>query len=187
MLASSHREEEEKLILLIKKLYVKYSNTQFYLEPRHPERSSSIEKIFNHKNLKCTKESNFKNKNSRVVIVDSFGNLASYFHKSDIVFLGGSLSKNGGHNPIEPARYNCAIISSNHVFNWQNIYEEMVKEQACYIINNLEKLENLIEKLINNEDFLEKSKKNALNFAQKKFFDEEKLINIINNNLIKNV
>ena len=187
MLASSHKNEEEKMISLIKKLYFKYPNTQFYVAPRHPERSSSIEKMFNHKKLKCTKESNLNNNNSRVVIVDSFGNLLSYFHKSDIVFLGGSLSKSGGHNPIEPAKYNCAIISGNHVFNWQNIYEEMVKEKACYIIDNLEKLENLLEKLINDEDILETSKKNALNFAQKKFFDEEKLIDIINRNLIKNV
>jgi len=55
-----------------------------------------------------------------------------------------------------------------------------------YIISNLEKLENLLEKLINNEDILEKSKQNALKFAKKKFFDEEKLIDIINSNLIKN-
>ena len=187
MLASSHKNEEKKLISLIKKLYVKYPNTQFYVAPRHPERSSSIEKMFNHNKLKCTKESNLNNNNSRIIIVDSFGNLFNYFHKSDIVFLGGSLSKNGGHNPIEPAKYNCAIISGNHIFNWQNIYDEMVKEKACYIISNLEKLEDLLEKLINDEDILEKSKQNALNFAQKKFFDEEKLIDIINSNLIKNV
>ena len=186
MITSSHKEEEEKLILLIKKLYVKYYKIQFYIAPRHPERSNSIEKMLNLKKLKCTKESSLINNNSRVIIVDSFGNLASYFHKSDIVFLGGSLSKSGGHNPIEPAKYNCAIISGNQVFNWQNIYDEMVKEQACYIINNLEKLEELIEKLINDEDILEKSKQNALNFAQKKFFDEKKLIDIINSNLIEN-
>ena len=186
MLASSHKGEEEKLILLIKKLYIKYSNTQFYIAPRHPERSSAIEKIFNNKKIKCIKESNLKNNKNRVIIIDSFGNLASYFHKSDIVFLGGSLSKSGGHNPIEPARYNCAIISGNHVFNWQNIYDEMVKEQACYIIDNLEKLEGILEKLINDQYILEKSKQNALNFSQKNFFDEEKLIGIINSNLIKN-
>ena len=96
------------------------------------------------------------------------------------------MSNNGGHNPIEPARHNCAIIAGNNVFNWQNIYDEMVKEQACYIVNNLQKLEVIIEKLINGEDILKKSKQNALNFAQKKFFDEEKLIDIINSNLIKN-
>ena len=186
MLASSHKGEEEKLIPLIKKLYVKYSNTIFYVAPRHPERSSSIERMFNYNKIKCVKKSNLNNNNCRVIIVDNFGNLTSYFHKSDIVFLGGSLSKNGGHNPIEPARYNCAIISGNHIFNWQNIYDEMLNDKACYIINNLEKLEDLLEKLINNEDILEKSKQNALNFAQKKFFDEEKLIDIINCNLINN-
>ena len=50
MLASSHKGEEEELIPLIKKLYVKYSNTQFYLAPRHPERSSSIKKCLIIKN-----------------------------------------------------------------------------------------------------------------------------------------
>ena len=92
MLASSHKGEEQELIPLIKKLYVKYSNTHFFIAPRHPERSSSIKKMFNNKKLKCIKESNLKNNNSRVIIVDSFGNLASYFHKSDIVFLNFSFT-----------------------------------------------------------------------------------------------
>ena len=62
----------------------------------------------------------------------------------------------------------------------------MLEEQACYIINNLNELEDILEKNINNKEILEKSKQNALNFTQKKFFDEEKLIDIINSNLIKN-
>ena len=69
----------------------------------------------------------------------------------------------------------------------ETLSEKEGLEKACYIIDNLEKLENLLEKLINDEDILETSKKNELNFAQKKFFDEEKLIDIINRNLIKNV
>ncbi len=186
MLASTHRGEEEKLIPLIKKLYVKYLNTNFYIAPRHPERSGSIEEIFNQHKLISTLESKLNQNNSRVIIIDSFGNLANYFHKSDVVFLGGSITKSGGHNPIEPATYNCAIIAGNQVFNWQNIYEEMVNAQACYLISNLEELEKLIENLINNEDILKKSKKNALNFAKKNFFDEEKLKDVINSNLIKN-
>ena len=91
------------------------------------------------------------------------------------------MSNNGGHNPIEPARHNCAIIAGNNVFNWQNIYDEMVQENACYLINNSKKLLKIIENLISNEDMLIKYKKNAFKFSKNNFFDHEKIINIINN------
>ena len=44
---------------------------------------------------------------------------------SDIVFLGGSLIPAGGHNPIEPAKNKCVILSGSEIFNWQNIFEDM--------------------------------------------------------------
>ena len=33
----------------------------------------------------------------------------------------------GGHNPIEPAKLNCSILTGPSIYNWQNIYEEMSK------------------------------------------------------------
>ena len=183
MLASSHKGEEEELIPLIKKLYVKYSNTLFYVAPRHPERSSSIEKMFNHKKLKCTKKSNLKNNNSRVIIVDSFGNLNSYFHKSDIVFLGGSLIPAGGHNPIEPAVNKCAILTGSHIFNWQNIFNEMIENQACIKVDSLEDLKINLINLINDKNKLQEMKNNAYNFSQKQFIDTKILDNIINHHM----
>ena len=52
--------------------------------------------------------------------------------KSEIVIIGGSLIKKGGHNPLEPASQGCVIISGSNVYNWQNIYDEMLKNNAYY-------------------------------------------------------
>ena len=184
MFTSTHKEEEGILLEIIEKIYIKYNFTKFYIAPRHPERSDFIKQ-----NLKkiipgLNFENNGSHKNLRITIIDSFGKLPKYFNLSDIVFLGGSFSNNGGHNPIEAANYDCAIVSGNRVFNWHNIYTEMESENACFLINKKNELETLIEKLINNENMLKKSKQNAKKFAEKKFFDEEKIKNIINSNLI---
>ena len=184
MFTSTHENEEFMLLPLIKKFYKKYNNSKFYIAPRHPERSKSINKLFNQNNISSFMETNSKNKD-RVIIIDSFGNLENFYKISDIVFLGGSLSKNGGHNPIEPAKYNCAIISGNNIFNWKNIYDEMSIEKACHIIDNIDKLEKMIENLIINKNILKTFKKNALNFSKKNFYNDNKLIDLINKELTK--
>ena len=103
-----------------------------------------------------------------------------FFNKSDIVFLGGSLIKKGGHNPIEAALANCAIISGPYVFNWQNLYEEMMDQNSCLMINEAKELEIKIINLIKNKNLLEKYKKNALTFSNTVFFKEDKLIKLLN-------
>ena len=170
---------------LIKNLKNKYKNLKFYLAPRHPERAGDISKLYTQHNIENILESHL-NKNQDTVIIDTFGKLPSYFNFSDIVFLGGSLTNNGGHNPIEPAMYNCAVITGNNVFNWQNIYDEMINENSCYLINNIEKLQEIIEIFINDRKKLNKYKKNASNFANNVFFDKKTLNQVINENLILN-
>ena len=101
-------------------------------------------------------------------------------HNSEIVILGGSFIRKGGHNPIEPAKYGCAIISGIHIYNWQNIYDEMLKNEACIIIDNIDNLGHVVEKLISNKNILEDTKKKALDFSKKRFFDNESLFEEIN-------
>ena len=72
------------------------------------------------------------------------------------------------------------------MFNWQNIYEEMLEEKACYISSDILNLENHVESLINDKNMLIMSKKNALNFTKKNFFDKNRLMDIINNSLLDN-
>jgi 3-deoxy-D-manno-octulosonic-acid transferase len=109
--------------------------------------------------------------------------MEEFFNKSDIVFLGGSLTKKGGHNPIEAALANCAIISGPYVFNWQNLYEEMMDQNSCLMINEAKELEIKIINLIENNDLIEKYKKNAFTFSNTVFFKEDKLIKLLNNKL----
>ena len=179
MFASTHKEEELKLILLIQKL-VKKHNLKIIIAPRHIERSKKILLMLNKGGKIASLENNKMRGENNVLIVNSFGNLSKYFIKSDIVFLGGSLAYKGGHNPIEPSRYNCAIMTGPYTYNWQNIYEKMSSHNACIKINNIEDLENKINFLINDKKLLKKMIINSKKYSQKKFFDSKKLFQLIN-------
>ena len=178
MIVSSHKNEEEQIIHNLKKI-IKSNKLKLCIAPRHLERIGEISKLLLNNQLSFSLDSN-KNADDDVIIIDSFGKLDLYFNRSAIVVLGGSFVNKGGHNPIEPARYGCAIISGNNIFNWQNIYDEMTKQGACKVLDNIEDIGHIINEFILNKKLLEDSQKKALDFSKKKFFDNETLFNEIN-------
>ena len=179
MIASSHVSEEEMIITKIKNI-IKSKKLKLCIAPRHPERVKEVCRILHKNNFSYSLDSEKVNFDNDVIIVDSFGNLDSYFNNSEVVILGGSFIKKGGHNPLEPAKYGCAIISGIYVYNWQNIYDEMAQNKACTIINDINDLKPKIDDLISNNVLLDEFKKKALEFSNKKFFDNKTLFDEIN-------
>ena len=46
-----------------------------------------------------------------------------FFKICKIVFLGKSLTVDGGQNPLEPARFGCKIIHGPNIENFKEVYE----------------------------------------------------------------
>ena len=93
---------------------------------------------------------------------------------------GGSLVNKGGHNPIEPASNNCAIIVGPHIYNWENIYKDMENFGACLVFKNINEIENSLENIYNDTKKMNILKLKAKNFSQKKFFKKKIIYDIIN-------
>ncbi len=86
-----------------------------------------------------------------ITLADIMGELVNIYAISDLVFLGGSFVKGvGGHNPLEPAFFNCKIISGKEIFNQYALFK-LVKE--VYLIENSE-----IKDFFKNKDNLKKAK-----------------------------
>ena len=183
MIASTHQNEEDLIIPHIEKISKKYPLINFFITPRHPERSRVIFNLLKSKKLNVGLHSRIKNSKFKFLIIDSFGKMDEFYNKSDIVVLGGSFTNNGGHNPIEAAVANCAIITGPNIFNWQNLYDDMIKKNCCLMIKNSKELEHNIINLIEDKNLISDLKKNALSFSESVFFDEDKLLNIIKSNL----
>ncbi|MBS0359893.1 MAG: 3-deoxy-D-manno-octulosonic acid transferase [Proteobacteria bacterium] len=64
-------------------------------------------------------------------VADTLGELGAFYAAADAVVMGGSFVEGiGGHNPLEPARLGCAIVTGPHVFNAAEIYAGMVDDCA---------------------------------------------------------
>ena len=158
--ASTHPGEEELCLEIHLKLIKRYPNLLLILIPRHVERINDLRRDLIKYNLKYHIHSDNRsiNKETKLYIVDTYGNWA-FFKKCKIVFLGKSLTIEGGQNPLEPARDNCLIIHGPKVSNFKEIYYNLNKSKIAFKISNSNQLYKKIEDLLRNTKKNSKAKK----------------------------
>ena len=152
--ASSTHNSEEKICLEIhKKLKVKYEKLLTIIIPRHIHRTKEIISEANKLNLKVhTHNSNgIIDKRTDIYLVNSFGQTKSFFKICKVVFLGGSLIKHGGQNPLEAARYGCKIIHGPNVWNFDEVYSLLKKYNVSTKIMNSNQLRYKIDNIFSNK------------------------------------
>jgi len=149
--ASSTHKGEENIIakshLILKQ---KYKNLLTVIIPRHINRVNEIYNNLKYLKLNTIIRTSNKNidKNTDVYLVDTYGETKKFFDVSKIAFIGGSLIKHGGQNPIEPAKYGLKILHGPNVHNFNDIYKEFNKKKIAYKIKNLNQLINTSSKLL---------------------------------------
>ena len=84
--------------------------------------------------------------------MDSYGESSKFYDLTNITFVGGSLIRHGGQNPLEPARLGNFIISGPYVKNFKGIYTFLHKHKISSITSSISKMERLISKKINNKN-----------------------------------
>ncbi|MGP8244568.1 MAG: tetraacyldisaccharide 4'-kinase, partial [Bryobacteraceae bacterium] len=57
----------------------------------------------------------------RVLLLDTIGELSGLFDTADVVFMGGTLARRGGHNILEPALFAKPVIVGPHMENFTAI------------------------------------------------------------------
>jgi len=125
------------------------------LAPRHPDRSSEVEKICLKYQLKVQKRTTVQpGEEWDVLVLDTLGELAKFYAVSDAAFVGGSLVSWGGHNLLEPAYYAKPIFFGPHMDNFAHLAEIFVEAGAARIVKNQDDLEEMFS-LQKAEEYLE--------------------------------
>jgi len=76
-----------------------------------------------------------------IVVLDTIGDLASVYRIADLAFIGGSLVKRGGHNPLEPAQFGVPVVMGTSYENFRDIVTKMRSSDSIRIVKNQEELE----------------------------------------------
>ena len=77
-----------------------------------------------------------------IYVADTLGEMSVFFDIAPYVFVAGSLVPVGGHNPIEPAHFNCSIFFGPLMAKNQEIADEMICSKAALQIDSNGSLAN---------------------------------------------
>lgn len=170
--ASTHDNEEIIAANIHNVLSKKFPNLLTIIVPRHPERGteilSEVQTITENAMLRSKKKP--IEEKTGVYIVDTLGELGLFYRLTNIAYIGRSLSKDGGggHNPIEAALLNTAILCGPNVQNLQDIYTQMIDKNAIIQIQNHEELQSKLSTLLQNKEVCEEYKQKAIHFVETK-------------------
>lgn len=136
IVAASTHEGEEAAIIEAFCAYRKAHESRLIVVPRHPERFASVWKLMeaaaNKHGLSLSRWSETRALHADLVLIDAMGELNNIYAISDIAVLGGAFREDvGGHNPLEPARFGCKIITGKHFFNQKELFKYVHHVQFC--------------------------------------------------------
>ena len=137
--ASTHPGEEEILLNAYKRLQVK-KDIKLFLCPRHIERASQIAKKALIMGFRVKLFSDLDSEDYDICIINSTGLLSGFYASSLMSFVGGSLVPRGGHNLIEPAALGSPIIIGPHTFNFEDIVNKFLRDNACIKVTSEDEL-----------------------------------------------
>lgn len=179
MLASSHAGEEEIAMACHAHLAQKIPGLLTLIVPRHPQRAQEIMALARAQGLKAAQRSvgRLPSVDDDLYIADTMGELGLLFKVCPVVVMGGSFVPHGGHNPIEPAQFGCAILYGPHMFNFLSVCADFEAAQAALPQTDPQMLEQTLERLLNSDVDRVRAGTAALNFAKEKARGLDVIIN----------
>ena len=153
--ASTHRGEEELILKNYMNVFLDSKKHRLIIAPRHPERFDEVWNLIKKYNIKCAKFSEVGLDYSYdIILIDKLGELINIYNVANVVILGGSFVKVGGHNPLECAFFNVKLISGVYIFNQYALFdliENYRLVQDSELKSTLESLESLKNSFIKNQ------------------------------------
>ena len=150
LLASSHEGEETIAIEAHRRLTADYPDLLTVIVPRHVKRGRSIAAEAEAAGYRAALRSTGLPPSSRdaIYIVDAMGELGLWYRLTSIACIGGSLAPIGGHNPIEAAQLDCALLYGPHMFSMPGITAELQAANAALVVDDAASLARAVAQLL---------------------------------------
>lgn len=155
VLAASTHEREEPLVLeAMQSVWQHHPGALLMLAPRHPERFGSVASLLEEQQLSYVTRTSGQvcTPTTKVLLLDTLGELRDYYAACDVAFVAGSLVPVGGHNLLEPAALAKPIITGEHLYNTEDIADKLSRSGALIIVPDAATLGLEITRLLNEPD-----------------------------------
>jgi 3-deoxy-D-manno-octulosonic-acid transferase len=132
--ASTHPGEEGPIAEAFRAATDDAPEALLVMAPRHPERGPQVAAELQAAGFTVARRAAGEPLTPQVTayVADTLGELGAFYTAADAVVMGGSFVPGvGGHNPLEAARLEAAIVTGPHVSNAREIYAGLLADAAA--------------------------------------------------------
>ncbi len=151
---STHDGEEVLLAEIAQRLRARIPNLFLIIVPRHFERSNEVARKLRERGVKLAfrtsigPTSQFKEGEVNCLLVNTTGELRFFYEYATVVFVGKSMTAEGGQNPVEPAAFGKATVFGPNMQNFQDIARQFVEKNGAVQVRDSEMLEKVLSELL---------------------------------------
>jgi 3-deoxy-D-manno-octulosonic-acid transferase len=148
--ASTHEGEEAIAAEVHRRLRRRWPDLLTIIVPRHPGRAAAIAALLRQRELRVARRSAAEAIDASVDIYlgDTLGELGLFYRLAGIAFIGGSIVPSGGHNPLEAALLDCAVLHGPDMSNCAAIARDLATAGAALTVRNAEEFAAALARLL---------------------------------------
>jgi 3-deoxy-D-manno-octulosonic-acid transferase len=185
--ASTHIGEEKVALEAHRRLRQRTPGLITIIAPRHPQRGGAITELAASYGLSAVLRSrgHLPDRGTEIYVADTIGEMGILYRLAPIVFMGGSIAKRGGQNPIEPAKLGSAILHGPYVSNFAAVYGELNRMRGAATVTDAESLANSVQRLLDDPALVKHMQKTAYDTVTRMGGALERTLNAIQPYLIQ--
>ena len=95
------------------------------------------------------------------MLLDTTGELQRWYGVATVVFIGKSLTAQGGQNPVEPILVGKPVVFGPHMENFATLAKTLVSNNAAMQVNDTDSLERTLGELLRDSESRQRLVENA--------------------------
>jgi 3-deoxy-D-manno-octulosonic-acid transferase len=161
--ASTHDPEEETVVAAHRLAAARIKGLLTIIAPRHPGRGKAIADMVAAKGLSvCLRSTGaLPDAGTDIYVADTIGELGTLYSLADVAFVGGSLIRHGGQNPVEAIGHGAVVLTGPNWSNFRDFYQALLRTKGAREVRSPEELADAVVLLLTQEGELRKMQEGA--------------------------
>jgi 3-deoxy-D-manno-octulosonic-acid transferase len=186
---SSHAGEEAIIAQIFLRLRQQFPDLYLIVVPRHFERGKEVGRALGAAGVKfayrseITSSSRYKPGEVDCLLVNTTGELKYFYQHAAAIFIGKSLTAEGGQNPIEPGALAKPMVFGPNMQNFEAIANAFVNANGAVQVKDETELESALANLLQNPDAAAELGRNALAVVRENLGAIERTVDMIVSNI----
>jgi 3-deoxy-D-manno-octulosonic-acid transferase len=182
---STHAGEDGILADIYQRLRQRFPDLFLVLVPRHFERSRAVGRELEARGVKFAYRSeltaNTRHDDGKLdcLLVNTTGELKYFYEHASVIFVGKSLTAEGGQNPIEPGALGKAMVFGPNMQNFADVVRNFVTQDAAVQVRNAAELESAVAQLLSDPARREQLGRNAVKVVRENLGAVERTVDMI--------